>query len=133
MTQTAFVTKVIDENQAEVLVQRGSACGGHCASCGGACGVSQRLYVRADNPVHAAEGDRVTISSRSGAILSAAALIYLLPLATLFSAYAAAAVAGLSDSAAIGISLAGLALGILAVVLISRRRRSIRFEIVEIL
>ena len=133
MTQTAFVTKIIDENQAEVLVQRGSACVGNCASCGGACAVKDRLYVKADNLVHAAEGDRVTISSRSSSILSAAALVYLLPLVTLFLAYAAAYAAGAPDGAAIGASLAGLVLGILAMVLISRKRRSIRFEIIEIL
>jgi sigma-E factor negative regulatory protein RseC len=133
MTQTAYVTRIIDENQAEVLVQRGSACVGSCDSCGGACAVKDRLYVKADNLVHAAEGDRVTISSRSSSILSAAALIYLLPLVTLFLAYAAAAAAGLPDGAAIGISLAGLLLGILAAVLVSRRRRSIRFEIIEVL
>ncbi len=91
-----------------MLVKRTTACGGNCETCGGACADSGRLRAVAVNRIGAAVGDVVTISSRSSGILSAAALVYLLPLAAFFLGYAAAVLWGLSEKGAIAASLCGL-------------------------
>ena len=131
MTQTALVTRIIDSHRAEVLVQRVTACGGNCEACGGACAAGARVTAVAANRVSAAAGDTVKLATHSAQILSAAALVYLLPLGTFFLGYFAAALAQLSEVWAIVSSVAGLFAGLWAVVLHSRRRRAITFEIVE--
>lgn len=112
-------------------MKRTTACGGNCETCGGACADGGRLRAVAVNRVGAAVGDLVTISSRSSRILSAAALVYLLPLAAFFLGYAAASLLGLSEKGAVAASLCGFVLGLAAAVMISRKRRAIVIEIVE--
>ena len=133
MTQTAFVTRIVDSSRAEVLVQRKTACGGSCESCGGACAANSRMYVVANNRAAAAVGDRVKLVSSTGGVLSAAMLVYGLPFALFFVGYAAAALAALPESLCIVISLLAFAAGVLVVVLRGRARKPIAFDIMEIL
>lgn len=131
MTQTAFVSRIIDKDHAEVLVQRSTACGGNCVSCGGACAANSRLYVVAVNCVHAAVGEKVTISSGTRGILSVAAIVYLLPLALLLIGYAIAASSALSETSSMLISLLFFAIGIVGIILYGKRKKPVTFEIVE--
>ncbi len=88
MTQIATVERILDAGNAEISVARQSACGHDCASCGG-CGVmsGQVIYTRAKNPLGAEPGQRVVVQSASAGLLSAAAMVYLLPIAAFFAGY----------------------------------------------
>ena len=95
MTQIATVEARIGEALVRIAVRRETACGHDCENCGG-CGVSggQVLRVEARDPIGCAVGDKVLVESDTGQILSAAALVYLLPLVTLISGYAVGAAIG---------------------------------------
>jgi len=136
MTQNAMVTHVGPDGRADVLVLRGTACGGNCHACGGTCSYKTELTVSAENPIGAGVGDQVVISSRSSRIIGASALVYLLPLAAFFLGYFLAAVLSLTEAPSILISVGAFLLGCLAVMLINRKviaKRPISFVITEIL
>ena len=128
MTQNGVVTKLLDKGRAEVSVERGTACGGHCDGCE-TCIYANRLLVCAENPVYAEPGDRVILESGSGGILGAALLVYMLPLVLFFAGYAAGALGGLRQGLCVLTSLAGLLLGSVLTVLLGRRRKEITFRI----
>ncbi len=128
MTQNGVVTKLLERGQAEVAVERGTACGGHCGSCE-ACIYANRLVVPADNLVYAKPGDRVALESSTGGIMSAAALIYLMPLAFFFAGYAVGAGLGLAQGGCVAVSVAGLLLGGGLAVILGRRRKQVSFQI----
>jgi sigma-E factor negative regulatory protein RseC len=143
MTQNAIVSNILEDGWAEVAVERFSACGHDCAGGGGAaCGNClfnasgrQPLTVRAKNPVGAAVGDRVVIESGTGAVLSAAVLAYLLPLAFLLAALAITASAGATEPVTVITALISFALGFAASVVINgaiRRDRQLEYTIVDI-
>lgn len=132
MTQNGIITRVLNDQMAEVVVQRGTACGGNCGgNCGSceACAYDARIVVNAFNTINAAAGDRIIITSKTSRILGAAFLIYMLPLAFFFVAYAIAYGFGLSQGLCILVSFLGLVLGALGVVVLGRRSGEVRYEI----
>lgn len=128
MTQNGVVTKLLDGGMAEVAVERGTACGGHCDSCE-ACVYASRLVVAAENSIYAAPGERVVLESETKRIMGAAALVYLLPVALFFAGYAIAAAGGLKEGVCILASLIGMALGGGIAVVFGRRSKKISFRI----
>lgn len=133
LTQTGTVTKLLDNGMALVNVERGTACGGNCASCGGTCSFKNILTATAANRAGAVPGDRVTIQSQSSRIIGAAAMVYLTPVLTFLLGYGAAAALGAAEGVAIAVSVAALLIGCGGVALINRRRKTnIRFEIISI-
>jgi sigma-E factor negative regulatory protein RseC len=94
MMRNAIVVDVYDDGWAEVAVRRTSACGHDCTSCGGCTAGNGTLTVRAVNKAGAAIGDRVVIESSTEAVLSAAVLAYLLPMAALLAAVVLTTVLG---------------------------------------
>ena len=89
MIQTVRVQKVLADGTARVLHIRQSACSGDCHKCSG-CGAAQEtLALTAVNLIGAKAGDLVVIESRSGPVLAAAAVLYVLPLALFFLGYLA--------------------------------------------
>lgn len=134
VTQQAVVTEIFDDGYALVAVQRGTACGGVCESCGGTCAYRSTVTVRASNAVCAGIGDHVTIASSSSQVLGKAALVYLLPLAAFFAGYLFAYAFGAPESIEIAASVFSFFIGTAAVVLLNHRRksRSIDFEIIGI-
>lgn len=93
MTQTAVVTKILDGDMAEIEVQRQSACGHDCKSCGGCTGASAgRITVCAVNRIGAKPGDKVLVLGDTKQVLGSAALVYLFPLTLFFFFYAAGSV-----------------------------------------
>ncbi len=87
MTQRVRIRRTDPDGTAEAVHVRQSACSGDCHQCAG-CGAAQEaLVLTVDNPIGAQPGDLVLISSRSGPVLSAAAMLYMLPLLLFFLGY----------------------------------------------
>ena len=76
MTQEAIVIRTLPNQMAEVLVKRPTACGGSCGSCE-SCIYQSELRAFARNLINAAPGQKVTISTESGRVYSAALLVYI--------------------------------------------------------
>ena len=88
MEQIVRVKRVLADGRAEVLHVRESACSGDCHKCSGCGAAKEAIVLRADNPIGAAVGDFVKISSESGPVLRAAAVLYMMPLVLFFLGYA---------------------------------------------
>ena len=96
MEQMARVKRTLQDDVAQVIVIRESACSGDCHKCSG-CGAAQEAIIfEARNPIGAKTGDLVTISSETGPVLKAAAVLYMLPLVLFFAGYALGAALGVS-------------------------------------
>ena len=76
MIQKALVKKILDNTHAEIEVQRQSACGHDCASCGGCGAPQERIKAVAINKVQAEVGDIVTIEGENKQILRMAAIVF---------------------------------------------------------
>lgn len=87
MEQIVRVSRLLPEGRAEVIRVRESACSGDCHKCSGCGAAKQSLVLTAENPIGARVGDMVVISSDTGPVLKAAAVLYLLPLALFLAGY----------------------------------------------
>lgn len=123
LTQQAVVKKLLPGGKAIVEVTRQSACGHNCAECSSLCGASGAISSVAENPVGAQVGETVTIETPSKKIISAAVLVYIVPLALLIIGYAVAALLGADEGKALIGSLAGFVIGVAAVVVINKYAR----------
>lgn len=115
MKQEATVKRILSNGKAEVWVKRQGACGHKCSDCHG-CEQLKTAdpVVVAENRVNAKSGDTVIVESGNAPILTAAAIVYLLPFGLFFIFY------GIAASLSIGsgwlpvvLGLTGFALGIL--------------------
>ena len=118
MEQIVRVKRVLTDGTAEVLHVRESACSGDCHKCSGCGAAKEAIVLRADNPIGAAVGDFVKISSESGPVLRAAAVLYMMPLVLFFLGYALGAVAWGGGGLVGGLAFV---LGIVLVVAYDRR------------
>ena len=129
MTQTGTVIRASDpEGFALVRVVRRSACAHDCASCGGCAG--RAVTVQAWGAFPAEEGDEVELRSGGGRVLSAAALVYLAPVALFL--LGCLLPAGLPEGPRYLCGGAGFALGLGLAALWDRRLRrsgAIRYQI----
>lgn len=135
MTQSAIVKRILGDGYAEVHVERISACGKSCASCGGGCAEKKIISVRAANLAKAKPGDRVVIESATKGILGAAMLVYMVPILFFFAAYVLSAALKLPETAGIVISVAAFMLGAACVYIVNRyirRDRDMEFNIVSV-
>ena len=89
MEQRVKVVTTAPDGTARVMVVRESACSGDCHKCSGCGAVQQTMLLTARNPIGARKGDVVTVTSDSGPVLKAAAVLYLLPLVLFIAAYLA--------------------------------------------
>ena len=87
MEQKVRVKKVNSDGTAQVLHIRQSACSGDCHQCAGCGAAEESLMLTARNPIGARPGDLVVIRSESGPVLTAAAVLYVLPLVLFFLGY----------------------------------------------
>lgn len=87
MTQTVRVQKLFEDGTAQVMCVRQSACSGDCHKCSGCGAVQETVTLVARNAIGARPGDLVVIESRSGPVLVAAAVLYVLPLVLFFAGY----------------------------------------------
>jgi sigma-E factor negative regulatory protein RseC len=117
MEQTVLVKRVLEDGSAEVLRVRESACSGDCHKCSG-CGSSQQtMVIRAENPIGARVGDWVVIEAKSGAVLKAAVMLYIVPLVLFIAGYLLGEHLWQSG---ILFALAGLLIGLVLVKLLDR-------------
>lgn len=115
MEQIVLVKNVREDGLAEVIALEEGGCGGDCKHCGG-CSPEHRVML-AQNPVRARCGDYVTVEAKSGALLKAAAALYVLPVLLFVAGYL------LGENLwqqGIPVSLGGLLLGFLLVKLLDR-------------
>lgn len=117
MEQTVRVCKTFPDGTAEVVHIRESACSGDCHKCSGCGAAKETLIFRAENPIGARVGEKVTVTSRSATVLRGAAVLYMLPLALFFLGYLAGHL--LLEAGALFAGF-GFALGIACVILYDR-------------
>lgn len=87
MTQQVRVRRVNADGTAEVIHVRQSACSGDCHKCSG-CGAAQEtMLLTVRNPIGAKPGELVEITSATGFVLLAAAIMYMLPVILFFLGY----------------------------------------------
>ena len=135
MTQSAIVKRILGNGYAEVHVERISACGKSCASCGSGCGEKRIISVDAMNLAKAKPGDRVIIESKTKGILGAAMFVYFVPILFFFLAFVLSSLGGLPEWAGIVISVAAFMLGAACVYVINRYIRedkAMEFNIVSV-
>lgn len=87
MEQIARVRTVFDDGTAEVFHVRQSACSGDCHKCSGCGAARQTVLLRAKNAIGAKPGELVKVSSASGPVLKAAAMLYMVPVLLFFAGY----------------------------------------------
>ena len=128
MTQNAVVTRIIDRRTAEVEVERGTACGGNCGACE-ACVFQNVIRAVAVNKVSALPGQQVVIESKTGDVMSAAMLLYIVPFVLLFIGYAIGAALHLAEGGCILFSALFFAVGVAANVIYQRtlQRHPLKF------
>ena len=108
MEQTVRIRRLLDDNTAEVVRIRESACSGDCHKCSG-CGAAQEaLIFQAENPIGAKAGEMVTVRSATKPVLTAAAILYVVPLMLFFLGYLIGEALGGCIGFALGIALAVL-------------------------
>ena len=88
MEQIVRVKSVTADGMAKVLHVRESACSGDCHKCSGCGAAKEAIVLDAYNPIGAAVGDFVKISSDSAPVLRGAAVLYMMPLVLFFLGYA---------------------------------------------
>ena len=133
MTQDAVVTRLLPNDMAEVAVARTTACGGNCPSCE-SCIFQSEIKTLARNRIAARPGQRVVIATKSKDIFSAAALVYLMPIALMLLSYALASLAGAGEGLSIAASFLALLVSAVILVLSQRSKKNknkINFEIIR--
>ena len=88
MEQIVRVKETHNDGTATVFLQRESACSGDCHKCSG-CGAAKEVMIfEAQNPIGAGRGDLVVIESRTGPVMKAVGVFYVLPLLLFFGGFA---------------------------------------------
>jgi sigma-E factor negative regulatory protein RseC len=102
MEQIVRVKEAHPNGTATVMVQRESACSGDCHKCSG-CGAAKEVIIfEAINHIGASRGDLVVIQSKTGPVMKAVGVFYVLPLVLFFLGYF------LGDKADLGALFGGL-------------------------
>ena len=87
MEQIVRVREAHEDGTATVFLQRESACSGDCHKCSG-CGAAKEVMIfEVQNPIGARRGDLVIIESKSGPVMKAVGVFYVLPLVLFFLGY----------------------------------------------
>ena len=119
---------------AEVVVSRGTACGSNCGNCE-SCVFQNEIKTVAKNSVHARQGEKVVIETRSSRIYGAAFLVYIVPLAVFILGYAVAALLGAAEGTCILCSFLAMCVAVAIIVVTQRHSKNknpIKFEIIKI-
>ena len=108
MTQTVRVFRCNDDGTAEVFCVRESACSGDCHKCSGCGAVKQTMRFTARNPIGARAGEEVIVESKTGPVMAAAFVLYVLPLVLFFLGYALGSLYGQPALTACGAFVLGI-------------------------
>ncbi len=126
MEQLVRITKTNDDGTAQVIHIRESACSGDCHKCSGCGAVQQKLFLTARNPIGAGVGELVTIQAKSGPVLMAAAIMYMLPFLLFFLGYLAGYLLWEQGAAAGCIAFAaGIALAVVYDRRVARKQKTV--------
>lgn len=121
MEQIVRVHKICANGRAQIIHVRESACSGDCHECAGGCtAAKETMLIEADNPIGAQVGDFVRMESDTKGVMTAVAVMYVLPLVLFFAGYALGAWLGISGGL---MGSAGFVLGLLAAIAEDRRRQ----------
>lgn len=121
MEQIVRVRKLCENGKAQIVHVRQSACSGDCHECAGGCtAAKETMLIEADNPIGARAGDLVRMKSDTKTVMTAIAVMYILPLVLFFGGYALGVWLGVSGALVGGI---GFVLGLLAAVAEDRRQQ----------
>ena len=133
MTQEAVVFRCLDDERAEVVVTRATACGANCESCE-ACVFQNELKTEARNLIGARPGQRVLIESKSSKVYGAILLVYIVPILLAVLGCFAAYAMGASEGICVLCTFLGFLLGAVVTVVTQRLRRDknpITFDIIK--
>ena len=123
MVQNAIVKKIMKDGVAQVSLLRQMECGLHCD---GSCeGCSQKpkdeILALASNPIGAKPGDHVEVEPSVGHNIGVSVLVFLLPCVGLGAGYVLGqSLLQLSEIAALGTGVLGLAAGFIPAFLMNR-------------
>jgi sigma-E factor negative regulatory protein RseC len=118
MEQIVKVRQVHPDGSATVVHVRESACSGDCHKCSGCGAAKETVVFRAEDQIGCRAGDVVIVSSQTGPVLRAAAVLYVLPMALFFLGYLLGALLWSAGALAGGIAFL---LGIVLVVVYDRK------------
>lgn len=133
MTQDAVVFRCLDDERAEVVVTRATACGANCESCE-ACVFQNELKTVARNLIGARPGQRVLIESKSSKVYGAILLVYIVPILLAILGCFAAYAMGASEGICVLCTFLGFLLGAVFTVVTQRLKRDknpITFDIIK--
>ena len=134
MTQDAIVYKCLDNDMAEVVVTRTTACGSNCGNCE-SCIFQNELKTVARNLIGAKPGQRVVIESQSSKVYGAIILVYIVPIILALAGYFTAYAAGAAEGICVLATFIGILIGAVVLVLsqkMSRNKKPITFDIIQI-
>ncbi len=85
MTRKVQVRRLLDNQTAEVFLERPTACSGDCHQCAGGCTAAREIMtVRALNPIGAGPGDLVLLELDTRQMLKITVLVCLVPIVLFF-------------------------------------------------
>ena len=87
MQQTVKILSCNADGTAKVACLRQSACSGDCHKCSGCGAAKEVMIVEARNPIGASRGDLVVLESKTGPVMKAVGVFYVLPLILFFGGY----------------------------------------------
>jgi positive regulator of sigma E activity len=87
MEQIVRVKQTHEDGTATVFLQRESACSGDCHKCSGCGAAKEVMIVEARNPIGASRGDLVVLETKTGPVMKAVGVFYVLPLILFFGGY----------------------------------------------
>ena len=87
MEQIVRVKETNADGTAQVIHVRESACSGDCHKCSGCGAAKEVMFVEARNPIGASRGDLVTLETKTGPVMKAVGVFYVLPLILFFGGY----------------------------------------------
>ena len=94
MEQIVRVKETHEDGTATVFLQRESACSGDCHKCSGCGAAKEVMIVEARNPIGASRGDLVILETKTGPVMKAVGVFYVLPLILFFGGYLLGAALG---------------------------------------
>ena len=89
MEQIVRVHRLCPDGRAEVFLVRESACSGDCHKCSGCGAQKETMIVTAENPIQAAVGEFVVVTSDTASVMKAVVAVYLIPMVLFFAGFGA--------------------------------------------
>ena len=118
MEQLVRVKETHDNGTATVIHVRESACSGDCHKCSGCGAAKEAVLFTADNLIGARRGDLVKVESATAPVLTAAVVLYVIPLVLFFLGYYLGTLMGNLGGL---VGCLGFVLGIVLVVVYDRK------------